>query len=297
MERRKREREARRELAIDAAMSIYEDEGYYAITMEKIAERSELSRAALYLYFKNKDEILISAIVSYADHFACMLQELYDNREKIRESLLERLWECFQTLYETDPVAFTAWQYFHQSEVIGNLPAELRDVLHEAGAKVVGLQHKIIEYAVTEKIFIDCDYRALSEVIWSTFLGIVYVERSKNVLSRKSHMAHTQDMARGVLSRGVLNLALKNASELFLATDPDREGEAISWHLLDTLNVGKKPVKRVIFNEITKEAITEAFKHPIDIDQDLVESQETRRILDRIIGFKLSKLLQNKISL
>jgi len=92
-----------------------------------------------------------------------------------------------------------------------------------------------------------------------------------------------------------LNLALKNASELFLATDPDREGEAISWHLLDTLNVGKKPVKRVIFNEITKEAITEAFKHPIDIDQDLVESQETRRILDRIIGFKLSKLLQNKI--
>lgn len=92
-----------------------------------------------------------------------------------------------------------------------------------------------------------------------------------------------------------LNVALKNASELFLATDPDREGEAISWHLLDTLNVGKKPVKRVIFNEITKDAITEAFKHPIDIDQDLVESQETRRMLDRIIGFKLSKLLQNKI--
>ena len=92
-----------------------------------------------------------------------------------------------------------------------------------------------------------------------------------------------------------LNLALKDATELYLATDPDREGEAISWHLKDTLNVGKKPIKRVIFNEITKDAITEAFKHPKDIDDDLVESQETRRILDRIIGFKLSKLLQNKI--
>ncbi len=92
-----------------------------------------------------------------------------------------------------------------------------------------------------------------------------------------------------------LNAALKDASELYLATDPDREGEAISWHLLDTLNVGNKLVKRVIFNEITKDAIIEAFEHPKDIDQALVDSQETRRILDRIIGFKLSKLLQNKI--
>ncbi|MGD9910587.1 MAG: type I DNA topoisomerase [Candidatus Izemoplasmatales bacterium] len=92
-----------------------------------------------------------------------------------------------------------------------------------------------------------------------------------------------------------LNQALKDSSELYLATDPDREGEAISWHLLDTLSVGKKPVKRVIFNEITKDAIQEAFEHPKMIDQDLVDSQETRRILDRIIGFKLSKLLQNKI--
>ncbi|MDD3478667.1 MAG: type I DNA topoisomerase, partial [Candidatus Izemoplasmatales bacterium] len=92
-----------------------------------------------------------------------------------------------------------------------------------------------------------------------------------------------------------LNQALKDADELFLATDPDREGEAISWHLKETLNVGKKPFKRVIFNEITKDAVKEAFDQPLEIDMALVESQETRRILDRIIGFKLSKLLQNKI--
>jgi len=92
-----------------------------------------------------------------------------------------------------------------------------------------------------------------------------------------------------------LNEILKKSSELYLATDPDREGEAISWHLLQTLDVKNKPVKRVIFNEITKDAIREAFEHPKEIDDNLVESQETRRILDRIIGFKLSKLLQNKI--
>ncbi len=209
-ERRRRERDVRRELAIDAAMGIYEEEGYHAITMEKIAEKSELSRAALYLYFKNKDEIIISAILAHADYFARVLQEVYDKRETIKEELLDRLWECFKRFYEKDPVVFTAWQLFHQSEMIGNLAPELRDVLHESGAKVVTLQHKIVEYAVAEKIFIQCDHRALSEVIWSTFLGIIYVERSKNVLSHKNHMAHTQDLAREVLSRGILNPLRKN---------------------------------------------------------------------------------------
>ncbi|MFH0993659.1 MAG: type I DNA topoisomerase [bacterium] len=89
--------------------------------------------------------------------------------------------------------------------------------------------------------------------------------------------------------------ASRQAKEIYLATDPDREGEAISWHLLSTIETKGKLVKRVIFNEITKTAILEAFQHPSDIDENLVSSQETRRILDRIIGFKLSKLLQSKI--
>ena len=92
-----------------------------------------------------------------------------------------------------------------------------------------------------------------------------------------------------------LNSLVKSASEIFLATDPDREGEAISWHLYDTLNVKDKEIKRVVFNEITKNAVTNAFLHPRDIDLNLVSSQETRRMLDRIIGFKLSMLLKSKI--
>jgi len=204
-ERRKREKEVRRDLAIEAAMRLYDEEGYHAITMEKIAERSELSRAALYLYFRNKEEILVSGIMAHADYFASLLREVYDDREKIRNGLLDSLWGCFQRFYEEDPVAFTAWQYFHQSEMIGSLPEELRNLLYEAGARVVALQHKIVEYGVAEKIFIRCDHRALSEVIWSLFLGIVYVERSKNVLSRKNHMAATEEIAKVVLSAGVLS--------------------------------------------------------------------------------------------
>lgn len=85
------------------------------------------------------------------------------------------------------------------------------------------------------------------------------------------------------------------ASEIYLASDPDREGEAIAWHLAEVLELDKEKQNRIVFNEITKKAILEAFENPRSIDIDLVKSQETRRMIDRIIGFKLSKLLQNKI--
>lgn len=93
-----------------------------------------------------------------------------------------------------------------------------------------------------------------------------------------------------------LKKIMKNYDEVILATDPDREGEAISWHLKDALKIKDKDYGRVVFNEITEDAIKEAFKHPRKIDEDLVHSQESRRILDRIIGFRLSKLMQAKTS-
>ena len=93
-----------------------------------------------------------------------------------------------------------------------------------------------------------------------------------------------------------LKKEIKNVDNVILATDPDREGEAISWHLKDALNIKDNEYGRVVFNEITEDAIKEAFKHPRKIDEDLVHSQESRRILDRIIGFRLSKLMQQKTS-
>ena len=88
---------------------------------------------------------------------------------------------------------------------------------------------------------------------------------------------------------------VKDADYVYLATDPDREGEAISWHLADVLGIDMDLMNRVVFHEVTKKAVIGALEHPRKIDQNLVKSQETRRVLDRIIGFKLSKLLQKKI--
>ncbi len=89
--------------------------------------------------------------------------------------------------------------------------------------------------------------------------------------------------------------AVKKASDVYLATDPDREGEAIAWHLAEVLNLDLNKSNRVTFNEVTKKAVLEALDNAHPINMDLVKSQENRRILDRIIGFKLSKLLQSKI--
>ncbi len=93
-----------------------------------------------------------------------------------------------------------------------------------------------------------------------------------------------------------LKKLVKEANRIYLATDPDREGEAISWHLYDTLGIKDDKYDRVLFYEITKDKVLEGIKNPRKIDYNLVKSQETRRFLDRIIGFRLSKLMQSKTS-
>ena len=87
----------------------------------------------------------------------------------------------------------------------------------------------------------------------------------------------------------------KKADKIFLATDPDREGEAISWHLTKALKLDDKDVSRISFNEITKTAVKASLKTPREIDMDLVDAQQARRMLDRMVGYRISPLLWAKV--
>lgn len=92
-----------------------------------------------------------------------------------------------------------------------------------------------------------------------------------------------------------LKTAAKKVKKIFLAADPDREGEAIAWHLAHSLNIDQSSDCRVVFNEITKQAIKDAFKTPRKINMDLVDAQQARRVLDRLVGYNISPLLWKKV--
>ncbi len=92
-----------------------------------------------------------------------------------------------------------------------------------------------------------------------------------------------------------LTKAAKEASTIYLATDPDREGEAISWHLMEASGIDPSKARRVVFHEITRDAIKEAFEHPRSLDVNLIDAQQARRVLDRLVGYRLSPLLWRKV--
>lgn len=203
-ERREREKNERRESILRAAIQVYDKEGYHAITMEKIAETAELGRATLYLYFKTKDEIFIHAILSYSDFFRQRLEELYANRAEIRDNLLESLWLTFIEFYEKDRESFNATLYFHQSEMIRNLPENLRILLDRSGSYIYAYLSKIMAYGIEQGIFRDCSAKTLAEVVWTSFLGIIHLENSKRAMNRKSHLVITWQLALELLSKGIL---------------------------------------------------------------------------------------------
>ena len=92
-----------------------------------------------------------------------------------------------------------------------------------------------------------------------------------------------------------LRKAAKKADKVYLATDPDREGEAISWHLSNALKLEQKKMRRITFNEITKTAVKASIKQARDINMDLVDAQQTRRMLDRMVGYEISPVLWAKV--
>src|SRR5438094_3444539 len=109
-----------------------------------------------------------------------------------------------------------------------------------------------------------------------------FAEEYESIATRKKVIKELKDAA-------------KDASDIYIATDPDREGEAIGWHLAQELGGRRRKIHRLTFNEITKKAILEAFKHPKDIDEKMVDAQRARRVLDRLVGYKISPLLWDKV--
>src|SRR5919202_2662660 len=109
-----------------------------------------------------------------------------------------------------------------------------------------------------------------------------FAEEYESIATRKKVIKELKDAA-------------KDASDIYVATDPDREGEAIGWHLAQELGGRRKKIHRLTFNEITKRAVQDALNHPRSIDEKMVAAQRARRVLDRLVGYKISPLLWDKV--
>lgn len=149
--------------------------------------------------------------------------------------------------------------------------------------------------AKTIEKFLGNDYHVLSsqghirdiEPLGKNSMGIDFENGYQPNYVIDAHKEHLLDQ---------LTKEVKKADTVWLASDEDREGEAIAWHLKEVLGLDKKDTKRIVFHEITKSAIQEAIQHPRDIDYNLVNAQQARRVLDRIVGFELSPILWKKVT-
>jgi len=145
--------------------------------------------------------------------------------------------------------------------------------------------------AKTISKYLGQDYKVLS-----SFGHIRDLPKSKLGVDVENHFAPTYAIPpKSKKAVAELKAAVKNADMIYLATDEDREGEAIAWHIMEALKLKPENTRRITFHEITRSAVEEAVAHPRDIDQNLVNAQQTRRILDRLVGYELSPFLWQKI--
>jgi len=145
--------------------------------------------------------------------------------------------------------------------------------------------------AKTIKKFLGAGYEVLS-----SFGHIRDLPKKEIGVDVKNHFEPTYVVPDDKKSKVVdLKRAAKNADEIYLATDEDREGEAIAWHIAEVLKIDPTKAKRIAFHEITKHAIEEALSKPHTLEMDLVDAQQTRRILDRLVGYELSPFLWKKV--
>ena len=170
------------------------------------------------------------------------------------------------------------------------------EIVHFVGGGISGAKCLVIVESPTKaktlNRFLGSDYQ-----VEASFGHVRDLPRSKMGINPKDNFKPDYVIiAKSKKTVSRLKKEAKGKEEIYLAPDPDREGEAISWHLAAILQeVTNQKIHRVVFNEITSEAVQEAFRHPREIDQRLVNAQQARRILDRIVGYELSPLLWRNV--
>ena len=207
-ERREREKDfqqkMRRKQILDAAKRVFHTKGFSAATIEDIAKEAELSPAAIYLYFKNKDDLYASLNLQLLEYLSNRLEGLYREEGLNADEKLEALKDLLYDVFKFDPLILINLFHLQASEGLKNLSTERSKQLNELAGKCLRSLAKIFKQGIEEGRFIEHHPIALGDIIWSVFTGAVLWEESKRMTNpRKDYLKQTLDLAIDIFSRGI----------------------------------------------------------------------------------------------
>ncbi len=207
-ERRERERDLqqkmRRKQILDAAKRLFYAKGFSAATIEDIAQEAELSPAAIYLYFKNKDDLYASLNLQLLEYLSQRLEGLYREEGPNAEEKLEKLKDLLHDVFNFDPLILINLFHLQASDGLKNLSPERTNQLNKLAARCLGSLANIFKQGITEGRFIEHNPIALGDIIWIVFTGAVLWEESKRMTeSRKDYLRQTLGLAIDIIGRGI----------------------------------------------------------------------------------------------
>ena len=207
-ERRERERDLqqkmRRKQILNAAKRLFHAKGFTAATMEDIAQEAELSPAAIYLYFKNKDDLYVSLNLQLLEYLSDRLERLYLQEGLDAEEKVEALKDLFHDVYDFDPLILINLFHLQASDGLRNLPPTRLSQLNELAGKSLRNLAGIFDQGKEEGRYEDYHSTALADIVWIIFTGAVLWEESKRMINpHKDYLKDTLDLAIEIFRRGI----------------------------------------------------------------------------------------------
>ncbi len=207
-ERREREKDIqqkiRRKQILDAAKRLFYTKGFSAATIEDIAQEAELSPAAIYLYFKNKDDLYASLSLQFLEYMAERFEELYRDKVLSAEEKLDALKDVLYDIFNFDPIILINLFHLQASDGLKKLSPERTNQINKMGAKCLRSLSKIFNQGIEEGRFVKHNPTALGDLIWIIFTGAVLWEESKRMINpRKDYLKQTLDLAIEIVGRGI----------------------------------------------------------------------------------------------
>lgn len=195
-ERKEREKERRRQQIIVAAKRVFLKKGLTKTTMEDIARESELSPGTLYLYFKNKEELLASLSLRILQYLSIRVEQVMETNDQSPLERLDQLIEALYDVYEFDPLIIINMFHLQSSETLKNLSSKVLMEIKTLSKKTIDHMADIFEDGIKQGVFIDRHPVALADILWSLFSGVILWESSKKIIDQdKDHLKPTLEFA------------------------------------------------------------------------------------------------------